>query len=134
MSSLGVRIKQIREMIGMSQQQLAQQLGLKTRQSIYEYEAGTSEPNITSLKKLVELSGKSIEWLIYGEDNYDLTIPTVLQIKEEKSIYNGPVELSEDEFKIVNYIKQKPALIPFIIELIELKLKQEQLIKQIGDL
>ena len=131
-SSLGERIKLIRDMLRLSQQQLANELGLKTRQSVYEYESDTSEPSISSLKKLVELSGKSIEWLVYGKENYDLSIPTVLRVKETEALYSKSQELSTEEEEIINLLRAKPELIPLILELIKTRIKQDQLLKQLG--
>lgn len=130
--TIGGRLKYIRKQAKLSQQQIADKLGLKSGQSVYDYESDTSEPSISSLKKLVELSGKSIEWLVYGKENYDLSIPTVLRVKETEALYSKSQELSTEEEEIINLLRAKPELIPLILELIKTRIKQDQLLKQLG--
>ena len=131
MNTLGERIKYIRERLGYSQKKLAEILGLKSGQSIYEYESNINEPNISSLKNIAKLGVKSLDWLINGEDFFPNNNGDLL-IKEPTSSYNSSIALSDEEEEIINLLRSKPELIPLILELIKTRIKQDQLLKQLG--
>ena len=56
-------LKKLREEAGLSQQKLADQLGL-TQQSIFSYETGAYEPDISTLKRLADYFNTSVDFLI----------------------------------------------------------------------
>ena len=58
---IGERIKNAREAAGLTQHELAEKIGVKTRQIQY-YEADESNP-YRKLSKIADATGKSIEWL-----------------------------------------------------------------------
>lgn len=136
MSSIGQRISQIRKKMGLSQQELANKLGLQSRQSIYEYESDKTDPTIKSLKILSQLSGCTIDWIINGKNEPDknsyLTIPTVLSVRESEDFYID--ELSESEKEIFLLLRSKPELASIILSLIKNKIQQDELMKKMEDL
>lgn len=56
-------LKKLRVEAGLSQQKLADQLGL-TQQSIFSYETGAYEPDLTTLKRLADYFDTSIDYLV----------------------------------------------------------------------
>ncbi len=57
----------LREQTGLSQQKLADQLGL-TQQSIHSYESGAYEPDISTLKRFAAYFDTSVDYLIGNTD------------------------------------------------------------------
>ena len=57
------KLRILREQAGLSQQKLADQLGL-TQQSIYSYENGAYEPDIATLKRFAAYFDTSVDYLI----------------------------------------------------------------------
>lgn len=132
MNTLGERIKYIRERLGYSQKKLAEILGLKSGQSIYEYETNINEPNINSLKNIAKLGKISLDWLIGGEISYNNNDTS--NIREPTSQYFTTGNLDTQEQQIIELLRKKPELIPIIKELILTKIKQDELIKKMGNL
>jgi transcriptional regulator with XRE-family HTH domain len=56
-------LKKLREDAGLSQERLANQLGI-AQQSIHSYERGLYEPDITTLKELAAYFDTSVDYLI----------------------------------------------------------------------
>ncbi len=56
-------LKKLRTKTGLSQQKLANQLGL-TQQSIHSYESGAYEPDIATLKQLAAYFDTSVDYII----------------------------------------------------------------------
>ena len=79
---LGEKIKLCRENKKMTQNEVAEILGVKSA-TISKYEAGSLEPNIESLKKLAELFEVSIDELI-REDEFDISKINILEILREQ--------------------------------------------------
>lgn len=64
------KIQFLRKQQGMSQEELADRLGV-SRQSIYKWETGMSNPELDKFKKLTEIFGVSFEYLMNDElDEY----------------------------------------------------------------
>lgn len=82
-------LKKLREETGLSQQKLAQQLGL-TQQSIHSYENNLYEPDIATLKQLSEFFNTSVDYLIGNTD---------VRNKIEKT---DRYELSAEEAEIID--------------------------------
>ncbi|MCL2061405.1 MAG: helix-turn-helix domain-containing protein [Firmicutes bacterium] len=61
------RIKELREEKGLSQTKLAAELGLNQR-TVSNYETGSLEPNIQTIKKLCEYFGVSADYLLGLEE------------------------------------------------------------------
>ncbi len=65
---LGTAIRQAREEKGMSQERLAEELGV-SRQAVSKWEKGTSEPNTSNLMALAKLYGIPAEDLLRGVES-----------------------------------------------------------------
>lgn len=82
-------LKKLREKAGLSQQKLAQQLGL-AQQSIHSYENNVYEPDIATLKQLSAFFDTSVDYLIGNTD---------IRNKIEKT---DRYELNAEEAAIIN--------------------------------
>lgn len=98
-------LKKLRVEAGLSQQKLADQLGL-TQQSIFSYETGAYEPDLTTLKRLADYFNTSIDYLagnteirckIEKTERYDLN-------GQEKQIMDGYRTLSTKAQKSLRLI------------------------------
>ena len=63
--TLASRIRDLRKNAGLTQEQLAQKIGVK-KQNISRYESGRVEPNIRTAKKLADALGVSLEDMAQG--------------------------------------------------------------------
>lgn len=79
---LGEKIKLYRENLNMTQNEIAEVLGVKST-TISKYESGILEPNIESLKKLSKLFNVSIDELL-KDDNFDVSKINILDILREQ--------------------------------------------------
>ena len=79
---LGEKIKIYRENKNMTQNEIAEILGVKPA-TVSKYESGTLEPNIESLKKLTEIFNVSIDELI-KEDDFDISRINILEVLREQ--------------------------------------------------
>lgn len=68
MENIGLRLKQIRKLLGKSQEEIANELGL-TKQAISNIEHSKSSPNIPLLHKLLVDYGVNINFIISGNGN-----------------------------------------------------------------
>jgi transcriptional regulator with XRE-family HTH domain len=64
MDSTGKRIKKSREQKGLTQDELAVQMGKSSKQTISSWENDKNEPTLSDLKKLAQLLGTSVSYLI----------------------------------------------------------------------
>lgn len=62
---IGQRIKEAREQLGMSQEDLADALGLAF-QSIQQWESGKTTPRANRMRKLAAILGKTPSWIQFG--------------------------------------------------------------------
>jgi len=60
-------LRQLRQSSGLTQEQVAQQIGL-TRQALSSYESGRTRPDIETLMALAEIYGTDLEGLLYGQE------------------------------------------------------------------
>ncbi len=79
---LGEKIKLYRENLNMTQNEIAEVLGVKST-TISKYESGILEPNIESLKKLSELFNVSIDELL-KDDTFNVSKINILDILREQ--------------------------------------------------
>ncbi len=79
--SLGQRIRQRRAVLQITQQELAQALGM-TPQNISLIEKDKSTPSLAVVSKLAEQLGSSIDYLVYGKEGVSTDI--VPAIKADK--------------------------------------------------
>ena len=63
--TIGERIKNLRQAEGMTQEELAQKIGLK-KQNISRYDNSPCEPNIRTAKKIADALGVTIEEMAVG--------------------------------------------------------------------
>lgn len=84
----GVRIAQKRKELGLSQEQLGEQLGV-SRQSIYKWESDAALPEVEKLVALSKLYSVTVGWLLGVED-------------ESKDAWDG--ELTEAQLRMVEEI------------------------------
>lgn len=63
--AIGDRIQQARKEVGLTQDELADRIGVKMRQ-VQNYESGESDP-YRKLSRIAEATGKPREWF-YGDD------------------------------------------------------------------
>ena len=84
---LGKRIKSYRESKNMTQNEIAEILGVKSA-TISKYESGLLEPNVDALKKLAELFEISIDELLKDqEEKFDISQINILNVlKEQKEM------------------------------------------------
>lgn len=69
--TLGIRIRQKREEIGLSQEELGKKLGKLTHASISNWESNKSVPAAKNLIELAKIFNCSIEWLLSGKGHID---------------------------------------------------------------
>ena len=62
-----IRIRELREEKKMSQEQLAKSLGFKAN-TISNWERGTREPDVQTIKKLADIFGVSTDYLLGYKD------------------------------------------------------------------
>ncbi|WP_085600698.1 MULTISPECIES: XRE family transcriptional regulator [unclassified Pseudomonas] len=73
MNTLGNRIKQLRKVLGMSQQALAHACGWDSQSRIGNYEKGTRQPNLQDLEIIATALGVSLPDLVAGRDRSELS-------------------------------------------------------------
>lgn len=85
---LNEKIKEYRKIFGLSQEQLAEKLGV-SRQAITKWENDGGLPDISNLKPLASLFGVSIDYLLDDEKNvYDPIMKESLLIEEKNTFSN----------------------------------------------
>lgn len=95
------RIKELRIQFGLTQSELAQQIGLN-QTAIGKYERGELEPSIETLKKLSFIFECSIDYIIGHSDDFG-AVP-ITQI-------NSTLTLTKDEQELINdYRSLAPSL------------------------
>lgn len=65
--SIANNLRQLRLNSGMTQEQVAEKIGL-TRQALSSYESGRTRPDIDMLLRLSEVYGTDIDGVVYGQD------------------------------------------------------------------
>lgn len=93
-------LKQLREEHGLSQQKLAEQLGL-TQQAIYKYERTSVEPDIDTLIALADLLHTTVDHLIGKDtDNSTNLNLTTAEAEHIKHIRRQPPDVRENLFRL----------------------------------
>lgn len=85
MDSPGKRIKKLREQFNLGQEDLAKKLDKSSKQTISNWENDRSEPTISDYRKLAEIFGTTVAFLIGEAGN----------VQEQKS---DMIYISKDEF------------------------------------
>ncbi|MBR5534955.1 MAG: helix-turn-helix transcriptional regulator [Ruminiclostridium sp.] len=60
-------LKELRKAKGLTQEQVAQQIGL-TRQALSSYESGRTRPDVETLMKLAEIYSTDLDGILYGQE------------------------------------------------------------------
>ena len=63
--SIKENLRDLRRLAGLTQEQVAQQVGL-TRQAISSYESGRTQPDLDTLEALAKVYGAEITDVLYG--------------------------------------------------------------------
>ena len=66
-TTLAHRMTRARLFVGIEQQEIAELLG-KNRSTISAWERGLNEPPISAVAQWAQLTGRSIDWLVWGDD------------------------------------------------------------------
>lgn len=93
--SFGSRIKNRREELGLSQQELAKRMGYRSRSSINKIELGKNTVSLSKLARLAEALETTVEYLL-ADENFDTK--------------NSVFSISGKEKKIVLAYRSKPNL------------------------
>lgn len=98
MDKLGTRLKNAREYLGLTQEDVAKLIGV-SRVIITNIEAGTRKVSAEELSKFSKIYGWTMEELLEGEKKANETIPMFARSFSELS--------KEDQDEIINLIKFK---------------------------
>jgi transcriptional regulator with XRE-family HTH domain len=80
--TVGKRLKEVRERLGLTQKQVGEYLGIKQEQVCY-YEKGTREIGLSDLEKLARLYGYGLEYFVNdGADGSPDTISFAFKAEE----------------------------------------------------
>lgn len=98
------RIKEIRVKLGITQQEMADKLGLK-RNTIATYEMGKANPSDRTISDICREFGVNEVWLRTGEGGPD-NMFTKISEEDEYSLSLGKLTLEENRFvrNAVNYL------------------------------
>lgn len=96
---IGERIRALRLDAGMTQEELAQRIGLK-KQNISRYENSRVEPNIRTAKRIAEALGVSLEEMAVGVTVSETPISSDLEQ------YSSAAILTEDEQELLAKYQQ----------------------------
>ena len=100
---LGVRLKQLREEAGLTQQQLASMLNL-AQQTVGHYEVNRSEPSIKTIELLARIFNTSTDYLL-GLSN--TKHPNNHQNKLDLSSLDLPKEALKEIENFTEFMRQK---------------------------
>ena len=106
--SLGERILQLRTDSGMSQYQLAKEMGV-SRQAVSKWETDQSAPDSMKLIRLAEILETDIEYLSTGRKNFGRRPPVVLTTVEtvETVVEKPVIQVVE---KVIEKVVEKPVI------------------------
>lgn len=106
--SLGERISQLRTDCGMSQYQLAKEMGV-SRQAVSKWETDQSAPDSIKLIRLAEILDTDIEYLSTGRKNFGRRPPVVLTTVEtvETVVEKPVIQVVE---KVIEKVIEKPVV------------------------
>ncbi len=117
------RIKQLRTMLGLTQQKFADRLGLK-RQTIAAYEVGNIEPSDSTLLLICKEFGVNEKWLRYNEgDIYKSHPPT----GEINNAISNVLEDTNCDNSVYTLVKE------FLLKYDKLDAKSKDVINKLAD-
>ena len=88
-----LKIKELREELGISQKELAEKMQVSPT-NIYNYETGRTEPSIEVLLKLSKILNTSVDYLIGNEDDFG--------IKKEAPNNRNQRQLSKSDIELLS--------------------------------
>ena len=73
MQTIGDRIKEARERAGLSQQELADRIGIRAsgRQRVCGWESGLRTPLRATIDQIAQATGTTPAWIVYGVGEMD---------------------------------------------------------------
>ena len=92
----GEKLRRIRAINNITQEELGEKLGF-SKNAIYNWEKGRTEPDLETLKKIAEYFKVSVDELIL--DKPIDPIEKLRQALKEANLYNGDNDMSEEDFK-----------------------------------
>lgn len=106
--SLGERITELRNLCGLSQNQLAKEMEV-SRQAVSKWETDQSAPDSLKMIRLAEILETDIEYLSTGRRNFGRRLPVVVTAVEtvEKVVEKPVIQVVE---KVVEKIVEKPVV------------------------
>ncbi|MDB5016102.1 MAG: helix-turn-helix protein [Mucilaginibacter sp.] len=101
---LGLKLKDLRENMNFSYQQLADQIGV-AKQSVFKFEKGLSKPSTETLLKLSELF--SVPYSLFYEDQEGANLDFEnIRFRDAHKIFNVESHLKEVKDVVINYISK----------------------------
>ena len=70
---IGDRIKELRQKANLTQAELAEKMGF-TSQTVSNWESGTREPDISALATLSQIFNVSLDYLLLGKEDDNITL------------------------------------------------------------
>lgn len=61
---MNTKIRELRKAAGLTQQQLSERMGLKSISAVAMWETGERTPNLENIKKLAEIFGTTVDYLV----------------------------------------------------------------------
>jgi transcriptional regulator with XRE-family HTH domain len=83
--SIGQRLKQARGQKGYTQRQVADKLGVHST-TISKHELDTAEPDSEALLQLAKIYGVSVEWIMYGHEDKNITETILKDIVQQTGV------------------------------------------------
>src|SRR3990172_13289264 len=102
--AIGGRLRGERQRLGLTQEQVARQVGLKSKSAIKNYEKGQI-PGPEILTRLAELFGRCIDWLLTCRDSCKPV--TSSSVQEPPALYAGRSRTDRKILKEVNDLLQQ---------------------------
>jgi len=99
--SLGRRIKERRKTLGLTQQQLAESLGV-TPQHISVIEQDKRSPSLSSLARMAEQLGVTVDFLVVGKEGTIISVITAVKADKRLNLKTkrALITLVEELYKI----------------------------------
>lgn len=106
---IGKNIKLLRDKIGLSQEDLAEYLGLSNKMQVSRYEKGTTSVPTTHMTKLADLFGVD-EYDFYEEDEGNIKLNVAFAFRANE-LQSSDMEIIASFKKLaMNYLKMKKTL------------------------
>ncbi len=102
-SSIGLRLRAERKRLGLTQQALAEAMGVQ-RQAVFAYEAGKQTPDAVKLAAFFRLGGDA-EFVISGRRSDELSKPFKLELERAIEVAEKMCRDSEVSFTLVQELR-----------------------------